>query len=932
MLLTIIRRMWNKKMMMFSLLLGNLLFISIAAANPMFLHAVQKRTLYTSIETQAEELGHWPMTYSVTPSSSYKPGMLSRTTNELTASAEDFDLPLQSLVTVYSLKSEETISSLDREDRISALQVSTITDLKDHIEILSGTGMSTEPDGDQIIDAVVSRRTFRKCGLILGEVLTFESTKLPSGAPLCIRIAGIFENSEENDPYWINAPDSYTKNLFIDDSLYSSLFLSDQSGYKSKAAWYALYDYSDLNPNSIPSVLTQIARYDEIFQSEYGTNHLCSFTDLYRDYLTAKRNTEITFRILQVPIFLLLISFILMVSRQLIHMELSEISVYKSRGLSRKQIIAMYLIQGLILALAAALLSVPFSVLLVKLLGTSSGFLTFSGSYTLYPEFSPDTLLYGTAAAILSVVIMLFPVIRQSKTTIVRHRAEKYRKNEAPFWQRYFLDVLILLVSLYGLFNYTGQKEALLSRILSGKTLDPLPFLCSSLFLLGGGLFMLRLSTYLIRLIFRLFQKKWSPALYASFSYIIKTRRQQNYFTVFLFITIALGIFNAQAARTINSNDEANTRYLNAADMIVCENWSNNGDSQDVQENGGTLVYQEPDFSRYESFDGVQSAAKVYHSDSVNVTVSSNTLKNAELFGIQTKAFGETAYFDSSLLPKHWYHYLNDLALNPNGVLLSTNFADSYGVKEGDSILIRHPDGGYLRADVLGFVDYWPGYASSCYRTGSDGTMQEEKNYLIVAGLSAVQEAFGILPYEIWLRTDGENEGVYQGIADHKIQTSSVTDTSKLLQNRKSDALINSTNGILTLGFLVSMILCAAGFLIYWTLSIKERELLFGIFRAMGMSMGEITAMLINEQIFLSFLPILTGTLVGWIAAELYMPLIQMVYSSADYVIPLQVISSAADYLRLFVIVVIVFGTCMAVLIRMIQKMKIAQALKLGED
>ena len=100
----------------------------------------------------------------------------------------------------------------------------------------------------------------------------------------------------------------------------------------------------------------------------------------------------------------------------------------------------------------------------------------------------------------------------------------------------------------------------------------------------------------------------------------------------------------------------------------------------------------------------------------------------------------------------------------------------------------------------------------------------------------------------------------------------------------------------------------------------------------MGMAMYEITEMLINEQCFLSLLPILTGVFFGWLAAKLYMPLIQMVYSSADYVIPLKVIFSTTDNLRLAVILIFVFGLCMSILIHMIQKMKIAQALKLGED
>lgn len=932
MFLMIIRKMWNKKSMIAFLFIGNLLFIGIAAVNPIFLNATFKRTLYTSITSLEEEQGQWPMLYSVTPASTYKPQMLQRTSKELLSSADDFELPLYELITFYSQKTDETVSSLAREDRTSSLQVSTITGLGDHIEILSGTPMSSSPDEEDVIDAVVSQRAFRKCEFILGEVLTFESLELRPGVPLKIRVSGIFKNNQENDAYWINSPNSYTQNLFINDSLYASLYLSDNSAVKSKAAWYALYDYSNLHLDSIPAVLTQISRYDELFQSEYGTNHTCSFTDIYKHYLVTKRNTEIIFRILQIPFFLLLLSFILMVSRQLLSMELSEIAIYASRGVSRKQIFTMYLIQSLFITFSASILAIPFSWFLVNLLGSASGFLTFSKDNTLYPDFPFQVLLYMLVSCILSISIMLLPVIRQSKTTVVQRRTEKYRKRRSFIWQKYCLDFILLGISFYGLFNFSNQKDVILSRIISGKTLDPLPFLCSSLFLFGCGLLMFHLTTYIIRFVFFLFKKFWSPSLYSSFAYLTKTRKQQMYFTVFLFLTIALGIFNSVAARTINNNDEQNTRYLTGADLVLQERWQSNSDSLDVQENNGVLIYQEPDFSKYTELNHVESIAKVYRTDGMTVNLPSGNLKNVALMGIQSKDFGETAYFDSSLLPQHWYNYLNLLAKNPTGVLVSSALADEYHVKKGDDILIKNTDGVYLRGTVLDFVSYWPGYASSYYELQSDGRLKEEQQHLIVANLSAVQNAFGILPYEIWFKTNGNNTTVCQEISALGIPVLSITDTEKLLQNRKNDALINSTNGILTLGFLISIILCAAGFLIYWTLSIKERELQFGIFRAMGMTLCEIIEMLINEQLFLSLLPILTGIFFGCLAAKLYMPIIQMIYSSADYVIPLKVIFSTKDNLKLTILLIFIFGLCMSILIHITQKMKIAQALKLGED
>jgi len=115
-------------------------------------------------------------------------------------------------------------------------------------------------------------------------------------------------------------------------------------------------------------------------------------------------------------------------------------------------------------------------------------------------------------------------------------------------------------------------------------------------------------------------------------------------------------------------------------------------------------------------------------------------------------------------------------------------------------------------------------------------------------------------------------------------------------------------------------------------LSIQSRSLQFGIFRAMGMSMREVLTMLINEQVFISGLSIAVGALVGHLTAKLYMPLIQLAYAASDSAVPLEVISLQSDSVRLFSVVGAVMLVCMFILGALVSRMKIAQALKLGED
>ena len=95
----------------------------------------------------------------------------------------------------------------------------------------------------------------------------------------------------------------------------------------------------------------------------------------------------------------------------------------------------------------------------------------------------------------------------------------------------------------------------------------------------------------------------------------------------------------------------------------------------------------------------------------------------------------------------------------------------------------------------------------------------------------------------------------------------SYTDRDRDLANVSIDPLLQGTNGVLTMSFIVTMILCAAGYLIYWIMSIRSRELMFGILRACGMHKEEIFHMLIVEQIFSGAVSVFAGFGIGKIAS-----------------------------------------------------------------
>jgi putative ABC transport system permease protein len=407
---------------------------------------------------------------------------------------------------------------------------------------------------------------------------------------------------------------------------------------------------------------------------------------------------------------------------------------------------------------------------------------------------------------------------------------------------------------------------------------------------------------------------------------------------LFIVVTLSIGIFNANAARTLNTNYEERIRYANGSDIIVEAYWPNTApepglDPFAVEASSSIgkeepIQYQEPPFGPFEGLEGVESVTKVFVESDVSVTMSGTRANNVGLMGIIPNEFGRTTWFRKGLLSHHINEYLNLMSQDPRAVLLSTSFQEKYELKTGDSIFITWGDQGYFEAVVYAFIDYWPTYNSNIKNR------EKETPDFIVANYSYIRAKMALEPYQVWLSKAPEatSAEIYDDIEAKEIRVESLNDTDQTIIRMKNDPMVQGTNGVLSLGFIVSMLICMAGFLIYWILSIQRRVLNFGIFRAIGLSKGKVIGILAVEQVLISGFSIVVGIVTGVLASKLFVPMLQIASNAEDQVPPFHVVTNLTDFLRISVIVFLMLAIGISVLGFLISKIKIAQVIKLGED
>ena len=927
-----LEKMWHKKWMNICLLLGCILLTATVVSFPLYRTAAYDRMITDEFDNYISNEGKWPTLVSASAVS--RKDASGSTLSKMDEFAGRFfeRLGVNETYTFHELSLATTNMSSDtgRGDAKSiGIKLATIGNMTDHIKLLAGeTYSETGKTEDGAIEVLISQSCMVDKGLLINEYFTFDDIKGPDGKALRVFVKGVYDASDEQNYFWQIKPEKLNDTILARNDVFRSTFMGDAIGkYTINTYIVAMFDYESIKSGDVDKLYDDTVYYtkESAFKSVIKEPDYMKIIEDYRKKLSRISATLI---ILQVPVLAMLAAFLFMISGQMYEMEKSEISVIKSRGSSSGQIILLYFYQGLVLTLAGAVVGLPLGALFAKVLGSTRNFLEFDFSQSLNVSYTKEAFVYALVAIGVCLLSITIPSLKHSKVTIVNLKQSNALRKKS-WWEKLYIDILLLGVSIYGFYSFNKNMKDLSGSVMSGESLDPLLYISSSLFIVGAGMFFLRIQPHLVSLIYKIGKKWWGPASHVSFMENIKNGRKQQLIMLFLIMTISLGMYHATVARTILDNAVENTEYLDATDVIIKEVWT------EITDRYGSYTgdYIIPDYSKYNSLTAAKSYTRVLN-DELGKVGSKNESITTQILGINTKEFGEQTMVSREFLEKHYYEYLNDLAVVEDGVLLSSNFSSKLGYNVGDTITYSNSKNKPVNGKIVGFFDYFPGYAPVKNGLNPDGTAYTKDNYLIVGNYDYISNKWGTFPYEVWiqLNEDATARDVYNWVEEKKINVKKYENRELDLQSTMSDPLLQGTNGVLTMGFVVTIVLCAVGYLIYWVMSIRERELIFGVLRATGFHKGEIFHMLLNEQVFSGVFSILAGIGIGKLTSKLFVPILQQAYSSENQALPMRLITVASDMYRLYGVIAAVMIVVLLVLVFILFRMNVTKALKLGEE
>ncbi len=944
------RKMAKNRWLVAGVLAGMCLCTALTSSMPIYKDASLQRMLTKELERQYERSSMYPGslvasgTPNFSPEDAPKQAAFIRWYDELWEREALVDPSLSRLDYV---RERQTVSfpvvpadptRMDAEKHQVA-KLAMRTGLREHVRLVDGRFPSPEPQNG-VYEALVTDNTLVKLGMVLGvEVVSAEDDWTEQ-----IRIVpvGVIAEEDLNDPYWdFSRLGAFEAAFLVDDELFQTEIVEGAKAPILGFRWEASFDYNRFTLESAIRLTALKERFEAAYQRQmpYNSNVRLPAESILSVYEEKESTLESLLWSLNVPLYLLVAFYLYMVSGLLVEKQRSEIAVLRSRGAGRWQIIALFAMESAALSAVALLVGPLLGAAFTAVLGSSDTFMSFVQRKALPVRIDAESFAFSGAAAVFSFIVYLIPVFLATRFSIVDQKRASARDDRASVWHRFGLDAVLLALSLYGLYTFRKRLAEMTELGLASGAIatDPLLFAVPSMFILGFGLALLRLYPWVVKLIYWIGKSRWTASQYSSLLQVGRRGTKYQLLMMFLILTVGTGLFSASAARTINGNMEDQIWYAQGADVVLRQDWIDDAPTpggppgSEAPPPPDKISYLEPDFEVFRTLPGVEHAARVFREDQAFVWTGEENAKT-QLIGIHTEEFGRAAWMKDGLLPYHFYDYLNLIAPDPRAVLVSSSLAETYELTPGDVIDVGWSDTSRMQATVYGVVDYFPTFHPN--PDGAAADPDAPKPFLVVGHLETIQNELAIEPYDVWidLASPEDREPLYEAIRERSIPIVSLADTNEMIADSRSDPFRMAMNGVMSLGFLLSLAITLIGFLLYWILALQGRTLQFGIFRAMGLTFRNIVGMLGTEQLLTSGAGFGIGLLSGAAASALFVPLFQLSFDPGRVVPPFQVMIDGQDTTRLLLFIVAMLVLALAALAASLRRIKLHQALKLGED
>ncbi len=521
---------------------------------------------------------------------------------------------------------------------------------EDHITLVDGrmyepapAGLTAEQleDSDFSIEGVIGSETAAKFGVGIGDYLIFEGGYGDNSNRLLIELVGIVDPIDPVDEFWMLNTDIFTVPQSDGEAPYAPIFIPEETLFsiiprmfpdgKATFNWLYFVDIEKIDSQNAGVIKDAVKRMEKQLLTNLPRSGIFTTLDsVIHEYQGKLMFTQIPLFLIVFQIAAIILYYLVTVSNMLIDRQAGEIALFRSRGAGTWHIVGIYFMEGLIISAVGGVIGPFLGAFAFSLLGRTEAFLALTGGGLLPIRYSNSVLSLAIAAAALCLIALLVPAIQAARRGVVTQRQSAARPPSAPFWQRYYLDIILLIFGAVLYWELHTRGSLLTMDVFGGLGMDPLLLITPLLLMMAVAIVFLRIFPLLIKLATRLSKYISNAPLVLGLWYMARNPVHYSRLILLLVMAGSVGMFSATFLGTLDTSYYERTSYASGGDVRLTNLNSTHSSKISLEE-------------KYREVEGVEQIGVAYRNNGRIGTMFTET--EFTLLAVDPDRMGEIAWF-----------------------------------------------------------------------------------------------------------------------------------------------------------------------------------------------------------------------------------------------------------------------------------------------
>ena len=193
-----------------------------------------------------------------------------------------------------------------------------------------------------------------------------------------------------------------------------------------------------------------------------------------------------------------------------------DVALLRSRGVSMAQLVRLYAIEGLVITAVAVIIAPLLAMGAIAISGKLPYFTDITGGAMLPVNWRWTPFLVSAGVGALGLAIFVIPSVIGARTGLIIHKLRSSRPPEVPFFQRYYLDIMVLAIGGLVFWELNARGRLVSGGLFSGVEINEALLFAPVLLLTLVALVFMRFFPLFVRFI-----SGESPALVHLYVWVI---------------------------------------------------------------------------------------------------------------------------------------------------------------------------------------------------------------------------------------------------------------------------------------------------------------------------------------------------------------------------------------------------------------------------